>query len=171
MALGRTSCSAGDGSTSRVRCCWWALARRWCRPPNTGPCRARFANCNGLLGKTTLENEILRAALDLAQPKKLLRSPSPSRDDASATAGGDRSGDDEGAGRREGRADSGPAGLSLELLRPDPDHAGWQAGAAGSARSGRAVLDRAVRVVPALGAGSWLRRWGRCTCKGFRRGK
>src|SRR5204863_6439647 len=34
-----------------------------------------------LLGKKTLENEILREALDLAQPKKrLLRSPSPARD-------------------------------------------------------------------------------------------
>ena len=35
-----------------------------------------------LLGKKTLENEILREALDLAQPKKrLLRSPSPARGD------------------------------------------------------------------------------------------
>jgi transposase len=35
-----------------------------------------------LLGKKTLENEILREALDLAQLKKrLLRSPSPARDD------------------------------------------------------------------------------------------
>ena len=35
-----------------------------------------------LLGKKTLENEILREALDLMQPKKrLLRSPSPARDD------------------------------------------------------------------------------------------
>jgi transposase len=35
-----------------------------------------------LLGKKTLENEILREALDLVQPKKrLLRMPSPSRDD------------------------------------------------------------------------------------------
>jgi len=34
-----------------------------------------------LLGKKTLENEVLREALDLAQPKKrLLRSPSPDRD-------------------------------------------------------------------------------------------
>src|ERR1043165_7663677 len=34
-----------------------------------------------LLGKKTLENEILREALELAQPKKrLLRSPSPARD-------------------------------------------------------------------------------------------
>jgi transposase len=34
-----------------------------------------------LLGKKTLENEILRDALDLAQPKKrLLRSPSSDRD-------------------------------------------------------------------------------------------
>ena len=33
-----------------------------------------------LLGKKTLENEILREALDLVQPKKrLLRSPSPAR--------------------------------------------------------------------------------------------
>ena len=37
-----------------------------------------------LLGKRTLENEILREALDLAQPKKrLLRAPSPIRDDTS----------------------------------------------------------------------------------------
>ena len=35
-----------------------------------------------LLGKKTFENEILRDALDLVQPKKrLLRSPSPARDD------------------------------------------------------------------------------------------
>jgi transposase len=35
-----------------------------------------------LLGKKTLENEILRETLDLMQPKKrLLRSPSPARDD------------------------------------------------------------------------------------------
>ena len=35
-----------------------------------------------LLGKKTLENETLREALDLVQPKKrLLRSPSPVRDD------------------------------------------------------------------------------------------
>jgi transposase len=35
-----------------------------------------------LLGKKTLENEILREALDLAQPKKrLLRVPSPAQDD------------------------------------------------------------------------------------------
>ena len=35
-----------------------------------------------LLGKKTLENEVLRDALDLAQPKKrLLRAPSPARDD------------------------------------------------------------------------------------------
>jgi transposase len=35
-----------------------------------------------LLGKKTLENEILREALDLAQPKKrLLRAASPARDD------------------------------------------------------------------------------------------
>jgi len=42
---------------------------------------ARGANCSGLLGKKTLENEILREALELARPKKrLLRSPSPARD-------------------------------------------------------------------------------------------
>ena len=36
-----------------------------------------------LLGKKSLENEILREALDLAQPKKrLLRAPSPARDGA-----------------------------------------------------------------------------------------
>jgi len=35
-----------------------------------------------LLGKKTLENEILREALNLVQPKKrLLRAPSPARDD------------------------------------------------------------------------------------------
>ena len=35
-----------------------------------------------LLGKKTLENEVLRDALELTQPKKrLLRSPLPARDD------------------------------------------------------------------------------------------
>jgi len=38
--------------------------------------------CNGCWAKKTLENEILREALDLAQPKKrLLLGPSPARDD------------------------------------------------------------------------------------------
>jgi hypothetical protein len=32
-------------------CRRWAPARRWCRPPNTGPCRARCASCNGYLAR------------------------------------------------------------------------------------------------------------------------
>jgi transposase len=42
----------------------------------------RIRELERVLGKKTLENEILREALDLAQPKKrLLRSPSFARDD------------------------------------------------------------------------------------------
>ena len=45
--------------------------------------RAEIAKLQRILGKKTLENEIRRDALDLAQPKKrLLRAPSPARDDA-----------------------------------------------------------------------------------------
>ena len=44
--------------------------------------QSRVRELQRLLGKKTLENEILREALDLMQPKKrLLRSPSPARDD------------------------------------------------------------------------------------------
>ena len=50
----------------------------------------------------------------------------------------------EALGRREGRTGGGPTGLPVGLLRADIDHAGRQAGAAGSAGSNRAVLDRAV---------------------------
>ena len=60
----------------------------------------------------------------------------------------------EALGRREGRAGGGPAGLPVGLLRPDADHAGRQAGAAGAAGPRRAVLDRAVRTLSALGAGA-----------------
>src|SRR5262249_8578935 len=42
----------------------------------------RVRELQRLLGKKTLENEVLRDALELVQPKKrLLRSPSPARDD------------------------------------------------------------------------------------------
>src|SRR5215470_3109175 len=58
----------------------------------------------------------------------------------------------EALGRREERTGLGPAGLQVGLLRPNADHAGRQAGAAGAAGSQRAVLDRAVRTVSALGA-------------------
>jgi hypothetical protein len=46
-------------------------ARKW-RPPSTGPCSIRCVRCSGCWAKRrwkTLENEILREALDLAQPK------------------------------------------------------------------------------------------------------
>jgi transposase len=44
--------------------------------------RSQIRELQRLLGKKTLENEILREALDLAQPKKrLLRAPSPPRDE------------------------------------------------------------------------------------------
>ena len=62
-------------------------------------------------------------------------------------------------------------GLPVGLLQPGADHAGGDAGAAGAAGPGRAVLDAAVRALPALGEGAWWRRWRRCTCKGCRRGR
>jgi hypothetical protein len=43
--------------------------------------------------------------------------------------------------RREGRADGGPEGLPVGVLRPDIDHAGRPAGAADTAGSKRGVLD------------------------------
>src|SRR5215467_2618685 len=54
----------------------------------------------------------------------------------------------------EGRADSGAAGLPVWLLRPDADHADWQARAAGATGPRRAVLDRAVRTLPTFGTGA-----------------
>src|SRR5467141_163490 len=73
---------------------------------------------------------------------------------ADGAAGGARSRDDGGARRREGGTGGGTAGVPVGLLRPDTDHASRQAGAAGSAGSNRAFLDRAVRTVSALGAGA-----------------
>src|SRR2546430_2339378 len=46
------------------------------------------------------------------------------------------------------------AGLPVGRLRPDVDHAGRQAGIAGPAGSKRAVLERAVRALSAVGAGA-----------------
>ena len=60
----------------------------------------------------------------------------------------------EALGAEKGETGGGPAGLPVGLLRPDVDHAGRQAGAAGAAGSHRAVLNRAVRAVSALGAGA-----------------
>jgi Transposase, Mutator family len=51
------------------------------------------------------------------------------------------------------------------------DHACRHAGAAGAAGRRRPVLDPAVRALPALGEGAGGRRWRRCTCRGFRRGR
>jgi len=60
----------------------------------------------------------------------------------------------EALGDEKGRADSGAAGLPVALLWPDADHPQRQTRAAGSAGPRRAVLDRAVRTVSALGAGA-----------------
>src|SRR5215469_10827457 len=58
-------------------------------------------------------------------------------------------------------------GLQVGLLRPNADHAGRQAGAAGAAGSQRAVLDRAVRTVSALGAGAGGSAGGDVRARGF----
>src|SRR6202040_3194405 len=70
-ALPPTGCSAGGGFAPRARCRRWAPARNWWQPPNTeyGALQHQVRELQRLLGKK-LENEILRAALDLAQPKK-----------------------------------------------------------------------------------------------------
>src|SRR6202011_3110392 len=86
---------------------------------------------------------------------------------ADGPAGGARSGDDGGLGRREGRTSGGTTGLPVGLLRPDIDHAGWQAGTAGSAGSNRAFLDRAVRTLSAIGAGAGVRAGGDVRARGF----
>src|ERR1700726_2589963 len=86
---------------------------------------------------------------------------------ADGAAGGARSGDDRGLGRREGRTGGGPAGLPVGLLRPDVDHAGRQAGAAGAAGSKRAVLDRAVRTVSAVRASAGGGAGGDVRARGF----
>jgi hypothetical protein len=54
-------------------------ARRWCRPDYRA-LQQQVRELQRLLGKKTLENEILREALDLAQPKNAwLRSSSSDR--------------------------------------------------------------------------------------------
>ena len=50
----------------------------------------------------------------------------------------------EGFGRREGRADGGPARLSVRELWPDADHPDWQTRAAGATALRPAVSDRVV---------------------------
>ena len=60
----------------------------------------------------------------------------------------------EALGAEKGERAAGRQGYRSGLLRADIDHAGRQAGAAGSAGSRRPVLDRTVRTVSALGAGA-----------------
>src|SRR5438874_9576240 len=73
----------------------------------------------------------------------------------------------QGLGRREGRTGGGPTGLPVGLLRADIDHAGRPAGAAGAAGSNRAVLDRAIRTLSALGAGAGGGAGGDVCARGF----
>ena len=44
---GRTSCSLGGGFMPRARSRRSAPAKRWWRPPSTGPCSSRCVNCSG----------------------------------------------------------------------------------------------------------------------------
>jgi len=60
-----------------------------------------------------------------------------------------------------------PQGLPLGLLRADLDHADRQAGAARPAGSHRPVLDRAVRALPAFGAGAGGSTGGDVRAGGF----
>src|SRR3984893_8001827 len=86
---------------------------------------------------------------------------------ADGTAGGARSGDEGGLGRREGRTGGGPTGLSVRLLRLEVDRAVRQAGAAGTAGSKRAILDRAVRTVSAVRASAGGGTGGDVRARGF----
>ena len=60
----------------------------------------------------------------------------------------------EALGAEKGRTGGGPAGLPVGLLRPDADHADRQTRAAGAGGPRRALLDRAVRALSAVGAGA-----------------
>ena len=60
----------------------------------------------------------------------------------------------EALGAEKGERTAGRQGYPVALLWPDADHPQRQTRAAGSAGPRRAVLDRAVRTVSALGAGA-----------------
>src|SRR5262249_11762111 len=59
----------------------------------------------------------------------------------------------EALGAEKGERTAGRQGYRW-LLRPDADHADWQARAAGATGPRRAVLDRAVRTLPTFGTGA-----------------
>ncbi len=44
---------------------------RWSQKRRSWPCRSRFGNCKRILGKKTVENEILREAVKVAHEKKM----------------------------------------------------------------------------------------------------
>ena len=69
------------GSTPRGHCRRWAPARRSCRVPNIGPCSARFANCTAARHKGVGKRDPARGAGSGAAKKRLLRAPSPTRDE------------------------------------------------------------------------------------------
>ncbi len=75
-------------------------------------------------------------------------------DRAGDVAGDARSGDDRRARRGEGRAERGAPRLPLGLLSAHARHPRRQAGAARAAGPRRPLLDRALRPLPALGAGA-----------------
>jgi transposase len=65
-----------------ARCRRWAPAKWWWPTSEYRALQHQVRELQRLLGKKALENEILREALDLAQPKnRLSRAPSPARDD------------------------------------------------------------------------------------------
>jgi transposase len=77
-----TRYSNGGSFTPKARYQRSGPAKRWWRRSEYRRLRHQVRELQRLLGKKTLENEILREALDLAQPeKRLLRSPSFARDD------------------------------------------------------------------------------------------
>jgi hypothetical protein len=86
---------------------------------------------------------------------------------ADGAVGGARSGDDGGLGRREGRTDGGPTGLSVGYYRRTLDHAGRQTGCGYRRIEPDGSRPSCSSAISAR-SGRWWRRWRRCT---FRRAK
>src|SRR5438270_5461686 len=73
----------------------------------------------------------------------------------------------EALGAEKGERAAGRQGYRSGYYGPDIDHAGRPAGAAGAAGSNRAVLDRAIRTLSALGAGAGGGAGGDVCARGF----
>jgi hypothetical protein len=76
------SLMAGQHGSCRLRChiAAGSMSKEHCRRSGAGGGQRQVRELRRLLGKKTLENEILHDGLNLAKKTRLLRSPSPARE-------------------------------------------------------------------------------------------